>query len=459
MTSNQTSQEMSMEALLSRGAELSARDGWSRAQLSEFQSNRLRSLLSHAVNASPYYRDVLGPNAANGEVPLSELPTLPKATLMDNFDRIVTDRTLRLSDLEKHLASAEGHLPFQGYRVFSTSGTAGLRGLTVYSEEEFAIWTAASFRLFSWAGITPQTRLVAIGSPNPMHITKQLFAAFRSGRQDVPNVSVVTPIDKIVAALNDYQPEAVIGYTSLASSLAQEQLDGRLCIRPRVIAVGSEVLTEEARARMATAWGIQPVNVYASTEVLYIATSKPPYTDLHIYDDLVITEVVDENSRPVPPGSPGFKILVTNLVNRVQPLIRYELSDSVTFAEGPDPSGLPYGRIAAVDGRSDDILRLPAKAGGHLPVYPYRLTAPFSDLSEVRQYQIIHDDSGLRVRVVLQPAAPRDTLLQVREALLSALDAAGAVAPPLEVTAVDTIEREAHGSKLKLIKSSCPSLL
>src|SRR5262245_50851839 len=202
MISNQPSQKISMTAIQSRGAELIARDGWSRAQLIEYQRDRLCSLLAHAVKASPYYRDALGPKAATGEMPLSELPPLPKATLMDNFDRIVTDRTLRISDLETHLASVDGHLPFHGYRVFATSGTAGLRGLTIYSEEEFAIWVAASLRVFNWAGITPHTRLVAIGSPNPMHITKQLFAVFHSGRQDVPKVSVVTPLDEIVAGLN-----------------------------------------------------------------------------------------------------------------------------------------------------------------------------------------------------------------------------------------------------------------
>src|SRR5262249_10132955 len=152
----------------------------------------------------------------------------------------------------------------------------------------------------------PHTRLIAIGSPNPLHITKQLFAAFHSGREEAPRVSVVTPLDQLVAALNKYQPEAVLAYTNIASLLAPGQLDGRLGIQPRVIGLGSEVLTEETTHRIGRAWGIQPVNIYASTEVLYLATSKPPYTDLHVYDDLVIVEVVDEHYRPVPPGTPGF---------------------------------------------------------------------------------------------------------------------------------------------------------
>jgi phenylacetate-coenzyme A ligase PaaK-like adenylate-forming protein len=148
-----------------------ARDRWSRDQLLAWQGERLRALLRHATVASPYYREVLGPDAAAGAVPLSALPTLPKATLMDNFDRIVTDPRLRLA----HLAGADPGRPVLGrYRVFATAGTTGLRGLFVYSDEEFACWIATCLRGMACWGLTPATRLAGIGSPSPLHISNQL---------------------------------------------------------------------------------------------------------------------------------------------------------------------------------------------------------------------------------------------------------------------------------------------
>jgi hypothetical protein len=75
-------------------AELMERDHWTRDNLLSYQQGRLRSLLAHAVNQSPYYREVLGADAA--ERPLAELPALPKATLMAEFDRVVSRRLLRL---------------------------------------------------------------------------------------------------------------------------------------------------------------------------------------------------------------------------------------------------------------------------------------------------------------------------------------------------------------------------
>lgn len=454
MTTAAASNAPDMATLLTQGAELIARDRWSRPQLLSFQRKRLHELLTHAAAKSPYYRETLGPHVARGDVRLEQLPTLPKETLVDEFDRIVADPRLRLVDLERHVQGPKaGDLFLNRYRAFSTSGTTGVRALIVYSEDEFRFWVAASLRLFARAGITSQTRLVAIGAPNPLHITKQLFAAFGSGRANSPQLSVLTPIDEIVAALNTYQPEAIIAYASIAALLAQEQLEGRLRINPTVVSVGSEVLTKEARRWMHEAWALEPMEVYASTETLYIASSTPPHPGLHMHEDLAIVEVVDEDNRPVPPGRPSYRVLVTNLINRTQPLIRYELSDSVVVADGPNPSGLPYARIASVDGRSDDTLRFPGSVGGEVAVHPYRLGAPFAELTEVRQHQIIQHDGRLEVLIVPQVSATSDISARVGAALTRTLAEAGAVPPRIDVVRVEKIERESgHAAKLKLVK-------
>jgi putative adenylate-forming enzyme len=453
-----SARETTLASLQAQAAEVIARDRWSRGQILAYQQQQLRKLLAHAITKSPYYRETFGARDVD-ELRFDELPTLPKATLVDQFDRIVTDPRLWLDALEEHLRGPDPEAPFEGgFRIFSTSGTTGLRALIVYTEAEFRFWVTASLRIFARAGITTETRLAAIGAPHPLHITRQLFAAFRTGRAGAPELSVLTPLDEIVSALNEYQPEAVITYASIGGLLAQEQLEGRLRISPDIVSVGSEVLTDEARGWIDSAWNLQPVEVYASTETLYLASSMPPHPGLHLHEDLALIEVVDEDNRPAPPGEPGYKVLVTNLINRAQPLIRYELSDSAILAAGPDSSGLPFQRLAAVDGRSDDILRFPSASGGEVAVHPYRLRAPFADFGELRQYQIVQHERGLEVRVVLQPSAPSDTPARVQEAVLDALGEAGAVPPPVEVVTVETIERESgHAAKLKLVKTLAPA--
>ncbi|HVG65143.1 MAG TPA: hypothetical protein VND02_03615 [Actinomycetota bacterium] len=378
---------------------------------------------------------------------------------MDNFDRIVTEPRLRRAELEAHLVGPGAGRPYLGrYRLFTTAGTTGLRGLFVEDADEFAVWIGTCLRGLACWGVGPATRLAGIGSPSPLHISNQVYAELLAGQAGAaPRLAVTTPVPEMVAALNAFQPEALTAYPSVAAALAEEQLQGRLRIAPMLVATSSEVQTADMRRRIGEAWRVAPLDFYGTTEALIPAAGRPGQVGMDILEDLVVLEVTDEHDRPVPPGVPGRKVLLTNLVNRVQPLVRYELSDSVTLAGGPNPLGLPYARLAAVDGRSDDVITLPAAGGGRVAVLPFRLQAPFSELLEVRQYQVVHDLAGLRVAVVLRDRAPADTPARVRAALVRELRDAGAVPPPIEVTPVPEIARDpGHGAKLKLVRSVVP---
>jgi phenylacetate-CoA ligase len=440
-----------IERVRALAAELTARDDWSRDQLLEHRRRALADLLRHATAASPYYRERLGPDAP--ERPLHELPTLSKATLVEQWDRIATHPQLRLAAVEAHATGPTAADPYlDRFRVVSTSGAGGLRGTFVYDRPEWATWIAAHLRVFKRLGIGPETKLVAIGAPGPTHLTRQLFSIFHAARGDAPRLSVLTPLAEMVEALNAYQPEAAIGYASVWALLADEQLAGRLSIRPRAALFGGEPLTEDIRRRIDAAWGIEPADVYASTEAPIVAVSDGRRPGLEISEDLLIVEVVDAEDRPVAAGVPGHKVLVTNLVNRAQPLIRYELSDRVTLAG----ARRLYTQIASVDGRTADTLHLPARGGGLMALLPYRLAAPFAELPAVRQYQIVYHPDRLHVRLVLRPSdSARDVRARVHAALGDAIAAAGAIAPRIDVECVAELEREpGPAAKLKLIKQA-----
>jgi phenylacetate-coenzyme A ligase PaaK-like adenylate-forming protein len=455
MTAAATGTVTDVAALVARAGELLALDGWPRERLRALQEERLRALLAHAVERSPFYRERLGPDAAVAE--LTDLPTLPKQELVEEHDRIVTDPRLRAGDLRRFLAESDAGGTFaDGYRIFATSGSTGVPGLFVYAADEFVHWIAVGLARLARVGVTGETKLVAIGAPADVHITRRLFAAFQAGRRDVPRLDATTPLREMTAALDAYQPEAVIAYASILALLAQEQLEGRLSLRPRVAVATSEVLTDETIAWVEEAWGSPPLNVYAATEAPGIAMASLDRVGMHVCEESLVLEVVDDENRPVPAGAPGTKVLLTNLVNHAQPLIRYELSDSVLMAAGPDPSGRPFGRIERVDGRSDDILRFDGRGGRDVLVHPYRLRSPFSTLLDVRQYQIVHEpDGALRVRIVPRPAAARNLPQEVALAVTRALEAAGVAEPAVYVDCVPQIDREpGHAAKLKLVISA-----
>ena len=162
-------------------------------------------------------------------------------------------------------------------------------------------------------------------------------------------------METIVAGLNAWQPENLIAYASMARVLADEQLATHFQISPIAVMSASEVLTQESRAKIERAWGCQPFDVYAATETAAIASECARHR-LHFFEDLVITEVVDEANRPVPPGEFGAKLLVTVLFSRTQPLIRYEMSDRVRLSPSRCNCGLPFALLGRIEGRAEDIL-------------------------------------------------------------------------------------------------------
>jgi phenylacetate-coenzyme A ligase PaaK-like adenylate-forming protein len=213
------------------------------------------------------------------------------------------------------------------------------------------------------------------------------------------------------------------------------------------------------RQRIVEAWGVEPHQAYLATEAPLLASTCARQVGLHLWEDLTLVEVVDDRNQPAEPGVPGHKVLITNLVNRTQPLIRYELSDSVTLAADPDPTGMPFRRLAAVDGRSDDAIALPAADGTTVTVHPLRLRAPFGAFPDVIQYQIGYDGRTLTVRLVLRDGSSAGIPEQIRAALSRALLQAGATPPPIAVVLVTAIDREpGHAGKYKLIKLAHPPL-
>src|SRR6202008_860110 len=76
---------------------------------------------------------------------------------------------------------------------------------------------------------------------------------------------------------------------------------------------------------------------------------------MHVADDLVILEPADADGNVVPYGQPAERLLLTNLFNLTQPLIRYDLGDAGTMTDEPCPGGGAHRRMTEVQGRIDGV--------------------------------------------------------------------------------------------------------
>lgn len=205
----------------------------------------------------------------------------------------------------------------------------------------------------------------------------------------------------------------------------------------------SEVLTTESRTRMRAAWNIEPFDVYAATEPAAIASECGRHSALHLYEDLVITEIVDEANRPVPAGVTGAKVLVTVLFRRSQPLIRYEMSDRVAWLPERCACGRPFALVSPVEGREEEVLRLLGPSGDRVPVHP-NVFHKVLELAPVAEWQIEQDAVGILHLKVAGAAATLD-VVQLGKNVTAAITSVGAVPPRVIVERVTTIPRTKLG--------------
>jgi phenylacetate-coenzyme A ligase PaaK-like adenylate-forming protein len=171
---------------------------------------------------------------------------------------------------------------------------------------------------------------------------------------------------------------------------------------------------------------------------------------MHFFEDLVITEVVDEQYRPIPPGEYGAKLLVTTLFSRTQPLIRYELTDSVRVSREPHHCGLPFAVLESIQGRVEDNLTLPAVSGGRVLIRPLVINR-IMDIVPVSGWQVVQQaDSGLVVLLTGERDRPTDEAL-VKQ-ISKSLEQEDARVPYVRVQRVSEIPKTAAG-KAPLIKA------
>lgn len=370
---------------------------------------------------------------------------------MAAFDEIVTDPAIRLADVRTHVGGLRGdELHLGRYRVTCTSGSSGEPGIFVSDLEEWATIASSYWRAWDWAGyvadpLRPERVATTISSV-PWHQSTRL--AVSAAATDLMRCfDAGAPLDEILEGLNDWQPDNISTYASIARALAEEQIRGRLSIAPRRVLCGGDALTDDTRARIAEAWGCEPFDVYGATEAGVIAAECAQHR-IHLADDQVIVEIVDERNRLVPPGAAGDKVLVTVLFSRTMPLIRYELSDRVIRAASECPCGRPFGVIGGVLGRQEDTLRLPGRASAAVAIRRHVFHGVLGRLP-VHAWQVWREHEGLRV-LLARPAAPLD-IDAVARAVTKALEYHGAAPLRVDVQLVETVAKTPSG-KAPLIR-------
>ena len=412
--------------------------GWDAKRVAGYQQSALRRLLARATKHSPFHaRRLGGIDPAHFDLAqLPALPTMSKADMMASFDEIVTDRRINLSDVQTHLQRTGRKPELYAGRYFATTtgGSSGLKGVFLYDWDAMIDFGA---RIMVSAGPPPaDARVVAtIASPGAIHILRLGFALIDGEHFRVVDTPVTLPLGEIVGRLNEQQPDVLFGYPAMLFRLAVEQEAGRLSISPVRIRSSAATLTPVAEERIAAAFDAPVIDTYGATEG--IVGTRPAGSAVFTFaSDLAIIELVDKEHRPVPVGQPSAKVLLTNLFNLAQPLIRYEVEDQFVLAKAVGGSG---HLSATVNGRAMSEFDY-----GNTCVYPGGIVSLLMTYPAVIDYQIRQTPRGVDVDLLSWAAC--DTAALSRQVKRLLVDA-GLTDAQISVRQVDKLDVDSATGK------------
>ncbi len=419
--------------------------GWSRRRIEDYQDHRLRALLTYAREHSPFHaRRLKGLDPSGATVAdLASLPMMTKQEAQQQWDTIVTAAGLDRAGAEQILAQQQwfSYTP-NGQQIFSSGGSSGVRGVYVWDWQFFVSAACLAWRMQvreerREAGVSG--RLAVLEAGVPPHASTPLFDIPTAPGMETVVIAAGAPLDEVLAAVAAAQPTHLVGYSSVIGRLARAALAGDLRIEPVRVSTNSEPLLDEDRQAIVAAWGAPIHNVWGSTEIGVQAVGCGHDDGLHLCEDEMIIERVDESGAPVGPDEPAARTLATGLSNWTFPFIRYDLGDQVTPLAGACACGSAFTRVADIGGRRDDDFRY-----GATTVPPIAFRHILGTDARVSEYQVTQTAAGADIVVV---GAPDIDLLTA--ALIAELRKHGLTDPTIRIHVTDGLRRHQTSGKLR----------
>ena len=359
------------------------RSGWTPAQISEYQTRRLRHVVEIAGRHVPYYRELfqrLGISARDirDSHDLRHLPILEKDAVRANPLQFLDERLSPEALLED-----------------TTTGTTGtpIRVLMTRKIQQ-AHYAYFEARCRQVAGLQYGKHPFATFGVRRVVSLKRQKAPFWcynfAGNQLYMSVYHLAPqyLRHYCQELKRRPYQALIGFPSALSALAQYALDENIHDLKIPIAITSgEILQPRQRSKIEQAFGSRVFDQFGCAEMAVFA-SEGPCRRMHVSLDYGIVEIVNGKDEPVAPGQTG-ELICTGLVNDAQVFLRYRLGDMVSLDEGRCECGSMFPVFSSLDGRAAHAIIL---ADGRKL---FRMSAIDADVPSVKEYQIVQEAIGI----------------------------------------------------------------
>lgn len=356
---------------------------WDRDRLDQEQIDRFRELLKHCSAHVPYYRTMLDkagidPQSAKPE-DLSQLPILTRALVRTNY----SSGAITASNKEE----------FQ-FVVQKTGGSSTGEPLaTIEDTHTSDAGRAAFYRGLSWANWWIGEKTIKLwGQKSDRSFSANLAHAMMNW-EPVDAFSMSDELfQRTTEKLKTGKVKHMYSYVSALVEYCHYLNQNNITVPPlESVMTTAEVLTQSSRDLIESTLNTRVFNGYACGEINGIAYECEEQNGLHIAEERCIVEILDDNNQPVPEGTVG-KVVVTDLYNKVMPLIRYENGDQASMKHEPCACGRVHARLMEIGGRTCDII----DGVNGKSLHSYFFTTLFSSLDweeklGLKKYQIIQE--------------------------------------------------------------------
>lgn len=325
---------------------------WDRSRLEEYRLTKLKELIESAFDHIPYYSRLfrsigLNPGDIKTLDDIKRIPVLTKKIMREEGDNLL--------------------VPCSDMKYVKTGKTGGTTGVPVkvYKDVRSRSFTWASYyRWYEWMGLEVGDRTCTLWGTRSvlsMSRAKKLRDTFRNFLQNKKDINSFNmndiDLERIYKKIKRFKPKILKGYTSalllLADYIEKNSLSN---INPMAISTTSEMLLPHDRVFLEKVFNAPVFDQYGCGEVSAISYECSKHCGLHINQEHVLCEILDENDRVVY-NKPG-RVIVTDLDNYIMPVIRFDTGDTASIFTRECTCGVTFPLMSSISGRSADTIIL-----------------------------------------------------------------------------------------------------
>ncbi|KYJ85568.1 phenylacetate--CoA ligase family protein [Sulfurovum riftiae] len=356
--------------------------------LASLNWEKTKKLIYYAYEHVPYYRNLFNEIGINPEdirepKDFEKIPILRREDIIENYELFFSDEV----KMEKMKTS-------------TTGGSTGIPLKIAMSPQENR--EIKKWQMLQWWGLDPNVDMASLYRGVPVSGLKKIVLSIINWPQKVIRFDATNMhkenIKAFIAEVIQNKPKLIHGYVGAVDAVADYILEHNIKMpSPETIWLTAAPVTKIQEAKITKAFNAPVCDQYGCSELYFISAECTKKEGLHVFEDSIKLEFVDDYDQAVPKGEYG-NIVFTNLEEYGFPLIRYMNGDRGRYLDRQCSCGMSLPLIDKVKGRVSDNIVLPR---GEIISGEY-LTTIFDDFTDaVKQFQVIQRvDSSIDINIV-----------------------------------------------------------